>query len=310
MSPIIVADKLSLHIDKELSADLLDSLKANGYGHAIPKFDSRHPDFSDSQRREILKQRYQHQLIEDGLEIRHLVTKPGGGIALMYPPPPLSSVAGYIFEAYSVRAFNTSKDKAGKFAYLWSTEKRRAKQDYLEQFHAVGVGFRSTEQRFPDLYNPCLRQFDVIFYRLNPKRLTPEPATIHGTTNPAGIQIKAITTNEATEIIEPILSGKYRRVLTYLRHRDGRHSFEACQQIAKQMRRDDLISREACDLVEGAIRCPEMLGIDQRDVDDYYNYIRAWYNESAREDEIILQGIGIPIKEQKSGSSLVTTLSG
>ncbi len=152
-----------------------------------------HPGLSDSERYEILKERYEEQLIADGLETGHFVLNDKGEFAVVAISQPLPSVAGFIFEAFTVRTFNEKKDSVGKKAFLWSTEKSRVKADFLEQFHAVGIGFPSTRDSLPQLYNPTLRQFDVIFYRLNPHRKMPEPAVVKGTTNPAGIQVKAIT---------------------------------------------------------------------------------------------------------------------
>jgi hypothetical protein len=88
------------------------------------------------------------------------------------------------------------------------------------------------------------------------------------------------------------------------------HSYDACLKIAKEWRRAGRISVEQAELVEDAVCCPERLGIDQHEVEDYYEHIRAWYGQDAREDETILQGIGAPITEQTRGSSFVTTLSG
>jgi len=56
----------------------------------------------------------------------------------------------------------------------------------------------------------------------------PEPATIVNTTIPASVQIKAVTSNERTNIIEPLICGQYDNVIAYLRHPSGEHSYEVC----------------------------------------------------------------------------------
>ena len=113
------------------------------------------------------------------------------------------------------------------------------------------------------------------------------------TTNPAGIQVKAITGQEKPEIIDPLIQGKYRRVLTYLRHTDGRLSYEACMDLSRSLYRKQQIDREQLDFLEEAVFSPEMLGIDQREVDAYYHYVQAWYQQQAAQDEIIMHGLGI-----------------
>lgn len=308
MSSLVATPPASLESDPELAKNIVRALRNSGLDHTIPKLDPFHPDLSISDRYEILKARYEQQLFIDGRETGHLVLNDKGEIVVAISQP-LPSVAGFIFEAFIVRTFNERKDSVGKKAFLWATEKSRIKADFLEQFHAVGTGFPSTSSRFPQLYNPTLRQFDVIFYRMNPHRNVPEPAVVKKTTNPAGIQVKAITGNEKSEIIEPLLQGKYRRVLTYLRHTNDRLSYEACMDLSRSLYRSQQIDREQLHFLEEAVVSPEMLGIDQREVDAYYGYVQAWYRRQAAQDEIILHGLGIQLNEKKYNGSLITTIS-
>jgi hypothetical protein len=308
MSSLLAAPLASLESDPELAKNVVHALRSSGFDRAISRLDPFHPDLSVSDRYEIFKARYEEKLITDGLETGHFVLNGKGEIAVAISQP-LPSIAGFIFEAFTVRTFNERKDSVGKKAFLWSTEKSRVKADFLEQFHAVGTGFPSTSSRFPQLYNPTLRQFDVIFYRMNPHQNMPEPAVVKRTTNPAGIQIKAITTNEKSEIIDPLLQGKYRRVVTYLRHPDDRLSYEACMDLSRSLYRSQQIDREQLHFLEEAVVSPEMLGIDQREVDAYYRYVQAWYRRQAAQDEIILHGLGIRINEKKYNGSLITTIS-
>jgi hypothetical protein len=120
-----------------------------------------------------------------------------------------------------------------------------------------------------------------------------------GTTNTAGIQIKAITGAEETEIIQPLLSGKYCHVLTVLRHADGVHSHSRCMDIIKTMYSRGTIQLHQKDHLESRIACPEMFGIDQRNIDDYYQYVSYWYSGHAQPDQFIRQGVGLEVKGYK-----------
>lgn len=132
-----------------------------------------------------------------------------------------------------------------------------------------------------------------------------EPATVLGTTNDAGIQIKAITGNEKAEIIDPLLSGKYSHVLTFLRHQDGIHSHTVCMQILDDMYRNREIELSQLHNLQDSIRSPEMLGEDQRNVDDYYQYINNWYQGRAEADPIIYEGVGLEVKGFKYESGIL-----
>ena len=303
MNSLIVAPYASVESDPELSQNIVHALRNSGFDPAI--VDPSLPSLSASDRDEILKARYENKLIADGLETGHFVLNGQGELSVTIGQQPLPSVAGYIFEAFTVRILNNRKDSVGKKAFRWATEKSQVKTGFLEQFHALGIGFSSTRDEFPQFYNSSLRQFDVIFYRLNPRRSVPEPATVNQTTNPAGIQVKAITGQEKSEIIDPLLQGKYRRVLTYLRHTDGRLSYEACVDLIKRLD----IDQEQRDILQKAVVSPETLGIDQREVDEYYRYVQAWYQQQAAQDEIILHGLGIQINEMKYNGSQITTIS-
>ena len=300
MSSLIVAPYASFESDPELEKNVVRALRNLGLNPNI--LDPFHPDLSASDQYETLKARYEEQLIADGLETGHFVLNDKGEFKVTISQS-LPSVVGYIFEAFTVRILNDRKDSVGKKAFLWSTERSKVKTGFLEQFHAAGMGFPATKSDLPQLYNPTSRQFDVIFYRLNPKRNVPEPATVNPTTNPAGIQVKAITGQEKSEIIDPLLQGKYSRVLTYLRHTDGRLSHEACMDLSRSMK------PEQRDFLEKAVVSPEMLGIDQREVDEYYRYVQAWYQQQAEQDEIIERGLGIQINEMKYNGSQITTIS-
>ena len=169
MSSLVATSPASLESHPELAQNVVHTLRNSGFDHIIPKLDPFHPDFSDSDRYEILKERYEKRLIADGLETGHFVLNDKGEFAVAISQP-LPSVAGFIFEAFTVRTFNEKKNSVGKEAFQWSTERSKVKAGFLKQFHAVGIGFPSTRDSLPQLYNPTLYQFDVIFHRLNPQQ--------------------------------------------------------------------------------------------------------------------------------------------
>ena len=291
--------------DADLSQGIIQLLRSGG--RDLSCLDPSHPSFSSSEQYEILSARYEKQLIADGLESGHFVFDSDKGINIAIAQP-LPIIAGYIFEAFTVRKINENKEAIGKQAFLWATERRRVRSEYLKQFHAGGVGHLCVQSCFPQLYNPTLRQFDVVFYRMNRTRNEPEPAVVKGTTNSAGIQIKAITGKEESEIIKPLRERKYRRVLTYLRHPNGKHSYEVCMALIKNLQREGKIDQEESQALEGAIASPEQISINQREVDEYYAYIRAWSERKAEQDATIFSAVGLQMTENKHGHSLITTL--
>jgi len=265
--------------------------------------DPNHPKISLEARKEILRSRYHNKLIQDGLEAGNFRLNPDGNINFKTNLPS-HSFSGFIFEALAVRIFNESFRSIGRRAFEWCTKRERTKNDYLDQFKAIGTGFVTTKQEYPAFHNGQHR-FDIQFIRKNPKDKEYESATILGTSRDAGVQIKAITGNEKTEIVKPLLAGKYSHVLTFLRHQNGVHSAEICYEIIRKMYQNREIDLTQKNFLEDSIKSPEMLGEDQRNVDDYYNYIQMWYQGQAANDQIIYEGIGLEVKSFKYKSGIL-----
>jgi hypothetical protein len=265
--------------------------------------DPNHPAMSLEASRAILRDRYHNKLIADGLETGNFKLDSNGNI-IFETKLPQYSFAGFIFEALAVRLFNDNLRTIGRRAFSWCTKKEKVKNDYIDQFKAIGTGFISTKTSHPSFYGYQSR-FDVIFIRFNFQKNIYEPATVLGTTNDAGVQIKAITGSERTEIIDPLIAGKYSHVLTFLRHPDGIHSHTVCMQIVESMYRSREISLSQLHELQDSIRSPEMLGEDQRNVDDYYNYISYWYQGRANPDPIIYEGVGLEVKGFKYESGIL-----
>ncbi len=269
----------------------------------IALLDPNHPAIDKRIQEQILHERYHNKLIADGLETGHFFYDQYN-ILRFQTKLPIYSFAGFIFEAYAVNTFNANMRTIGRKAFTWCTNRAQCKDDYIDQFKVIGTGFMSTNSNYPNFYAPQ-NNFDLIFIRRNIKKDIDEPATVLGTTNSAGIQIKAITGAEESEIIEPIRTGKYSHVLTFLRHADGVHSYNRCMEVLNSMYKKGTLELSEKYHIESRISYPEMLGIDQREIDDYYTYISYWYNNQAQIDQFILEGIGLEVKEYKYSNGLL-----
>ena len=265
--------------------------------------DPSHPAINESLKKKILHDRYHDKLIADGLETGHFRYDQNHNIQFRTGLP-VYSFAGYIFEAYAVQVFNDYMDSIGRRAFIWSTRRKKANQNYVSQYKAIGTGFITTQSSYPQFYNPQ-HQLDIKFIRKNPKENIYEPAIQLGTTLEAGIQIKAITNNEKEEIIDPILSGKYSYVLTFLRHSDGMHSFDKCMNLIKILFKNGSIGQDQKNLLESSIQNPEGIGMDQRNIDEYYEYIIHWYKGRADIHQFISEGISLEVKGYKYSNGLL-----
>ncbi|WP_088887643.1 hypothetical protein [Diaphorobacter nitroreducens] len=286
--------------EQERSTDISLELLFSG---PLALLDPRHPAVNENLQKQILYSRYHQKLIADGLETGHFFYNENNQLVFQTKLP-IHSFAGFIFEAYAVNIFNENIRTIGKSAFSWCTNRSQCKDDYIDQFKVIGTGFITTKSQYPNFYSPQNR-FDLIFIRKNSSKNVDEPATVLGTTNTAGIQIKAITGSEEIEIIEPIRSGKYSHVLTFLRHADGVHSYNRCMEAINSMYRKGSLQLSEKYQIESRISHPEMFGIDQRNVDDYYNYVLHWFNGHAKPDQFIQEGVGLEVKGYKYSNGLL-----
>lgn len=294
-----MTDKIIIS-DEEVRADIQLEILFSG---PLSLLDHRHPAVSEELQKKILHDRYQQKLIADGLETGHFFYDQNN-VLRFQTKQPIYTFAGFIFEAYAVNVFNSNMRTIGKRAFSWCTNREQCKDDYIDQFKVIGTGFVATKEIYPGFYGPQ-SNFDLLFIRKNLRRDVHEPATILGTTNQAGIQIKAITGSEEAEIIEPLRTGKYSHVLTFLRHADGVHSYNRCMEILNSMHRKGILELSEKYNIERRISHPEMFGIDQREVDDYYEYITYWYNGHAEPDQFIVEGAGLEVKGYKYSNGLL-----
>ena len=303
MSEILISNQNQLRLIEPFIIE-----KLNKFGLGI--LDLRHPSFSEDEKYRILLSKYREEFIADALETGHFTRTENGSIRVSIRTlhQEISVIAGYIFEASTVRLANDSNRQFGRNLFKWGTGRKKLFEQYYHKYQTIGVGFHSTDVSFTGYYNPNFRQFDVMFLTMNEHGSNPEPATVINTTIPAGIQIKAITSNELTTIIKPLLRGQYSNVLTYLRHTTGEHSYEVCLREIIKLYNTGEITEDDRRRLEYSIGYPEKFGLDQRDIDDYYNFIREWYSRDVKEDDDILLGLGLQSQEIKYGNSFITLL--
>lgn len=259
--------------------------------------DPNHSAISPEMRKKILRERYKNQLIADGLETGHL--KEFRGNIYFASKLSLESFAGLVFESYLVSLFNRNKNM-GRAALTWcSCRQRQVMTNIYEKYKAIGTGFITTKALYPHLYAPQSRS-DIIFIRNNPISGQPEPATENPTTNIAGIQVKAIRSNFKSKIIDPIVLGEYSHVITLLNDQYGTPSRTTCLRELDILANNGSIHPSMREFITERIKGPEFLGISQRDVEDYYDYIRDFFSGSPiRSTENINDAMDAEIKRYK-----------
>ncbi len=301
-----LVDLLILPSDREI----IDPNGSASISIPLAALDPSHPEIPGFLKNEILKQRHYHNFIADGVSTGHLklVKEAFRDAAYKFTSKlPLPSFAGFVFEAFTIRALNYNLDMRGR-AIAWSSNRRNVGKGFASKFKAIGTGLPETKTKYANLYAPQ-DPMDVKFVQERYHKITREYyfdiLEIMGTNLPAGIQVKAITGSEKSEIIEPILSGRYFRVLTYLRHADGLHSYYECMRILENMHKAGEIGLEERMRVADAIKSPELLGISQSVVDDYYGYIKHAHRGMIDGDDLVWQGAELEIKFHKGGGGIL-----
>ncbi|MBR8644261.1 hypothetical protein KEH51_05260 [[Brevibacterium] frigoritolerans] len=72
----------------------------------------------------------------------------------------------------------------------------------VEKYHAIAVGCRTTKMIYPHLYNPFSTHIDIQFITPDGKILTTKRGML------SGFQLKAITTNYDSQILQNIMEGR------------------------------------------------------------------------------------------------------
>ncbi|WP_423788183.1 hypothetical protein, partial [Klebsiella variicola] len=128
-------------------------------------------------------------------------------------------------------------------AFQWCTERSEgwSNKPFLD-CKAVGTGLLSTKRQLIGHFSPHSNA-DIIFIRKNPNVDVMEPVLIHNQNNAASIQVKSIKFNFKEEIVDKVLSGKYRRVITMLSDHDKRRSWVICHNILLKKFRSGYITK-------------------------------------------------------------------
>lgn len=276
--------------DSDLEGKIVDTLRQDGKSEFVEYIDPSIPEISEEEREEILRKRYQEKLVQDGLRSGHFVLDEGTGEMKVAIQQSFPVVAGYILEAFITRICNQEREK-GKKIFKFATERERLQDNIFDRFHAIGTGSTQTENEYPQYYSPSNPQNDILFVTEEDEEVM--PASVVGSSRLAGVQVKAIRSNEYQQIVSPVSDGKYDKVITLLKHHDGRHSYDECikkinEHIKNPNKREEMKEK---------IKHPRQLGIDQRRVEEYYQYIRYWYNSQAEADKAALQGVGLSIHD-------------
>jgi hypothetical protein len=276
--------------DSNLEGKIVDTLRQDGKSEFVKYIDPSIPEISEEEREEILRKRYQEKLVQDGLRSGHFVLDEGTGEMKVAIQQSFPVVAGYILEAFITRICNQEREK-GKKIFKFATERERLQDNIFDRFHAIGTGSTRTENEYPQYYSPSNPQNDILFVTEEDEEVM--PASVVGSSRLAGVQVKAIRGNEYQQIVSPVSDGKYDKVITLLKHRDGRHSYDECIKKINEYIKDP----NKRDEMKEKIKHPRQLGIDQRRVEEYYQYIRYWYNGQAEADKAALQGVGLSIHD-------------
>lgn len=287
--------------NSEAMACLIELLSENGN---LSVLDPAHPSLRDNAalRVRILEDRYRDVFIQDALQTGHCILD-AAGQPIFTTNKPVASFVGLALEAYVVRCINNNKRSVGRMALQWcSLRSNRPRNNFVDKFFAVGTGLTKTRESYTFFHAPQ-SGVDVIFLRPATKSMTPmvthQPLTIMGTDVAAGIQIKAIQGNEMEEIIQPMLNNKYLNVLTLLRRPDGMHSADICMNHVRRLWREGKITEIQRRHLEQGICRPEEIGLEQREIDQYYEYATAYYEGHARIDAPGLDALAIEVKNSK-----------
>ncbi|WP_434746094.1 hypothetical protein [Candidatus Pantoea rara] len=246
------------------------------------------PNIPDELKKRILHEQYKNRIVSDGLETGHLQLTNNG--YKFISKQSLSSFAGFVFEAYLVDEFNLKRTPRLR-AYQWATERSEGwSTKAFEEYKAVGTGLLSTKINHLGYYEPQSNA-DIIFLRKNPLLDIMEPALIYNQQVSAKIQVKSIKDRFKEEIVDKVISGKYLRVVTMLSDNSGRPSWVTCHNILHHMLRAKAITSDVYANAIGRIQGPEYFELNQLYIDDYYDYIRQWYNGYESSTKHINEGV-------------------
>lgn len=193
---------------------------------------------------------------------------------------------GYMMEAFIVSKANSDK-KVLKSLFKIATKRSNLPGDeFIKSFEPIGTGFISTKYKYPQYYNPS-SNIDIMFIRHRNKSNV-DPALIRGQNNHAGVQVKAIISDNSIkeDILKPLITGKYPTVITCLRYDKVTHTKDKCHEIINTLRDErkiqiDGIKYSVNKSIRGrlldSIFCPEDICIEQNEIDLYIEFIKEWF---------------------------------
>lgn len=246
-------------------------------------------NFYETRRRyDELKNTYNPKLARDLYEIEKIESiNPEELIDLFkYIKIDLWNLVGLCLESFFVCRCNEDRYILNR-AFRIATNNPRASQFNSDKYIAIGTGLRCTKMNYLDHYSKNDPNNDVKFLKYNNGKL--QVAMTSDKSVYAGIQLKAITCHERSEIINPILNNVYKNVITFLRNRKtGIHTKDICYQIIDDMKEyrkyyvgDSKfnMNKETRNHLKNSIYAPEDLGISQVEIDEYVEYIcYCYYN--------------------------------
>lgn len=282
--------------------DLIDLINV-----PVDLINHRHPSITPEIKKRILHEKYKKRVIADGLESGQLTLNEDGYI--FRSKLNSSQFAGLVFEAFLVEQFNSSR-REGLRAFFWCTEdSSQAAVKHFEDYLAVGTGLITTQREHIGFYEPQSNA-DIIFLRKNHARNEMEHALIKGTRIPSAIQVKSIKYNFSDHIINTVISGKYRNVITMLSDTRGVPSWITCHSALGVMKRRGTITTDQYARAIEAIQGPEYFGLDQNEIDDYYEYIyEFWKGNSGNITEDITDAINQEINAYTHRNGLLVPIN-
>jgi len=265
---------------------------------------ARDPSLSREAQRQLLTMQYRHVTLQDAQASGNAFYDPLKQSWTIWTKRPVASFKGLVFEAMLARLCREQPNIVGKRALAWCTNRTvgRVTDKMINEY----IPFITADSRLLDrpwtatFYNPG-SPFDLQFYRVN-EASAAELATQVNTGAIAGIQAKAIQGEERSEVIDPVLSGRYPHVLTMLKHKTGEHSHEVCRRLLNAMSKKGEISNEQAMNALNRITYPDALGIDQAYIEDYSEFINFSYTQLVSITSDYVEAIALEVSENLTTS--------
>ncbi|WNF53161.1 hypothetical protein [Pseudomonas sp. SG20052] len=271
------------------------------------------PNLSPEEKEGLLRLQFRNVTLRDAIASGNATVNSTGNGSFwkLSTSRPIEAFKGLVMEAAFCRECADNPFTAGRRVFAWCTG--RGAWQVTDKQISLQIPFITANKRLESnpltarFYDPA-SPYDLHFYSINEKG-NAELATEIGAGKGiiAGVQIKAIQGNERAEIIDKLISGRYRRVVTMLRHKNGEHSHEVCVRLLLQMHaRGDIDGDQLADLLS-RLSYPEFFGLSQQTIDSYSEWLNYAYMglEVGEEDIFVMEAIGLEVasrlKSEASG---------